>query len=825
MEEKNDYDTSSSSTTNWSIAGGSLEKSVTFESSLALITGDNGDGGDADAVHSALKSPLILCPTSPDTAPCEITITFAQKHELRQIYVRSTARVFEIYYAPSLQSINEYLCTVRCGVATRDEEVLQTMNTEEGALTQPKETDTSQNAGSISCGSNASTNEDDWIEVKANNTSTVDKGNGSLSSNLDETAQDFYEATAEISDANSCISITLRLLSLQDKGRVFIDEIYIFADPVDSDESDNQSDQIGNSGGSTLMAMLAPTLLQLSKTTGLRQIQNAHVFDSCEKEKTLESGSSTNGSLNFANRIRQEEKSSSTNELEVKLLEAVEVPGKTALDEVHSHVSDTESKQGQSHVHVESVLDQLVSRLSRVEDLLSSFEEKMLKPISNIDTRLQRVEQQLEELTKKGQNPGLPSGTRYYAPEFSCCDSDPHSSYNIEKEPVSPDSPVSHGKGFSSYPPNDMDHSVNAAQPFPSLVVTAPDFPIAADDEEDQAVVIDSPKVKRKNAVSIDEALASALSGFLCSTSAESQKYTQALAIKAPEFSNEDDGGSNCKALPKPPVETLSSLTSCTDAAIGMDCTKDLSPISTKCSLEGSGEVICCSSDENFNREAKEVDEQCNPQEEKVSGSEINGIDRNIDQAKHEMEKEELENSEGSKKSNENSVLEETKILNQFLKDQDCDESDPTQEGVAENSGLKAEAIKEGSSGGILRDVLELSRTSSVVDFGSPILDVKFISGNNSNIRSPLEALLSDMSAADHEYDSAERGGNSLQIGEQSDLIPVLDEEETNHVTGSILPIDENFYSISSVPLNTESEELQDYHAHIDQGSSPESLI
>jgi hypothetical protein len=66
---------------------------------------------------------------------------------VRQIYVRSTARVYEIYTAPDLKTNNEYLCTVRCGVATRDGEVLRSCCVNE-------------------IGDDNVRSEDDWVEVK-----------------------------------------------------------------------------------------------------------------------------------------------------------------------------------------------------------------------------------------------------------------------------------------------------------------------------------------------------------------------------------------------------------------------------------------------------------------------------------------------------------------------------------------------------------------------------------------------------------------------------------------------------------------------------------
>lgn len=89
--------------------------------------------------------------------------------------MRSTARVYEIYYASDLQSSNEYLCTVRCGIATRDEEVLCTPNIEEAAA-HLKETSKELDQKKTKNDSNLSNDEDGWVEVKALDSPQLDNG-------------------------------------------------------------------------------------------------------------------------------------------------------------------------------------------------------------------------------------------------------------------------------------------------------------------------------------------------------------------------------------------------------------------------------------------------------------------------------------------------------------------------------------------------------------------------------------------------------------------------------------------------------------------------
>lgn len=88
-----------------------------------------------------------------------LAVNFTQKHEIRQVYVRSTARVYEIYYAPDLHSENEYLCTVRCNAASiTDVKNAISANLEGLNEISPK--------GRVSGENNIGTNEDDWVEIK-----------------------------------------------------------------------------------------------------------------------------------------------------------------------------------------------------------------------------------------------------------------------------------------------------------------------------------------------------------------------------------------------------------------------------------------------------------------------------------------------------------------------------------------------------------------------------------------------------------------------------------------------------------------------------------
>ncbi|XP_011025449.1 PREDICTED: uncharacterized protein LOC105126321 [Populus euphratica] len=606
MESSENYvnhGTSWTAATNWTIAAGSLVNSITF----------NNDHHQISPVDSKSKSPLILYAPTPDSSPCEITCNFTQKHEVRQVYVRSTARVYEIYHAPELRSSSEYLCTVCCGIAAaRSDEVQHATNIEEAVLAHARSSIQELAEEKLRNGRSLTPNENDWFEVKVLYSPLVINRNSSSPSNSDinpkRNSQDLYEAAAEITDAKTSISLTLRLLSLKNNGYVCVDEVYVFGDPVDASSLDNQVGLMENSAGSSLMAMLVPPFFQLPKTKGIGGGEDKYNIDTRERQELQEIGSKEAVPVDVEKKIQEE----------VRLHKVVGPTSKPVQHEIVQQVSNTESKSDISHNHFEGVLDHLVSRVNRIEDLFLKFEESMLKPINSIDVRLQRVEQQLDVLTKKTENSALLSGTRISAPEFSCSESETSSFYNSG----SGDSGYMACETNKSHSPSPLTSiladatpvSVNDTKLQPGLVVTAPEFSNYDDELEDHAVesVKESPKVKQKHAMSSDDALAYALAGFLSSTSMQSQKYSQTFAFKAPDFPSEEEN-TNEKAAP-PVVESElnvdpSPYFSESDGTEHMGIS--LSSVSNVTTLKDDENVMRYLDDNRSLKMAVGVDEQC----------------------------------------------------------------------------------------------------------------------------------------------------------------------------------------------------------------------
>ncbi|KAL0289755.1 UNVERIFIED_CONTAM: hypothetical protein Sangu_2603700 [Sesamum angustifolium] len=488
--------------TNWVIAHGSLEASVTVESSDSPIA-------ESDLENTVRMSPLVLEPRGPDFGPCEIKVRFDQTYGVGQIYVRSSARVYEVYYAHSPHSTNEYLCTVRCGLAEREDKLLQTTCIEDveeergeclsGELTEETLTD----------GATIVTSEDDWVKIKV-----PEVGRSSLSDKINtdkgKSVQDLYEATAQISDADPCSSLTIRLLSLQDKGHVYVDELYLFVDPVESTDSGNEAAVEGSTAQNSLMAMFMPTLLQLSKS-GVRRVEGKHDSDEVLKDDKVETGSRKTDEIDVGfekDQVHRQDVKPRENDKDTAEPAELQLPTMTKKC-VESRNSD-DLPPG----NLERALEQIISRVSRVEDICLRFEEKMLKPIERMEARLQQVEHQLEKLAKNDHYSGLPHCTRISAPSFSCSESNSSSFYceQIDPPPCGASELEKNDLPCTSMP--ELSHDANSR---PSLIVSAPEFSCGEDDEDngDTKPVKDAPCIQSKKTMSVDDALAAALNGLL----------------------------------------------------------------------------------------------------------------------------------------------------------------------------------------------------------------------------------------------------------------------------------------------------------------------
>ncbi|XP_020582805.1 uncharacterized protein LOC110026259 isoform X2 [Phalaenopsis equestris] len=551
------------SSTNWLVADGSLDGSISFETSI-------NDGGDVIPIGVLLESPA-------DSPPCEITVFFRERHELHSIYVRSSARVYEIYHASDGEvSSNEYLCTVRCGTALQ--EVRQDMCERASAEYIYSDFPRSNSNNFL---------EDGWVEVEVPDSLLEDNRRPSMShisvENICPKTKMQYEATAEISDASPCMSITLRLLSLQNKTSIHIDEIYIYADPVEDIDPDPP---VSNIGASSLLSMIVPSLLQLSKS-GTSRFQQEGFSDVLEGPKSI---FSTEGAIHAVcpNKFEVSEVEASSSMLgnskvvlDQQINEEMQDPGQPSkaktdennrfrccvvniLDEpVVRHTQPNlgdeklrliEEEKGlvQSpiainketnapYVRLEQILNDLVSRMGKLETYCISFQESMLKPLAGIEMRLQRMEEQLDALSK------VPVSSETYFRTKTSCLSDHDSNFENEgvKSSFAAVESTSHEKEASV---DLLMVSSPESEKISGLVVKAPEFPSddddSVEDESNTGCSIDlkpnkSPQNGKCN--SIDSALASALAAFVTSTTDKSSLHNSLPMDVPSEQQNCDD--------------------------------------------------------------------------------------------------------------------------------------------------------------------------------------------------------------------------------------------------------------------------------------------
>ncbi|CAH8363092.1 unnamed protein product [Eruca vesicaria subsp. sativa] len=772
--------------TNWRLSGGSLTNSISFESSSFSTTTGNHESDDGilpAAVDHTTKSPLLLLPPVPNESPCEITITFAQEHELRQVYIRSTARVYEVYYTKKKSDDREYLCTVRCGVAVReeDEEVVKIIPLNESAapksgLEPVKDGDSVENG-------DGPTNEDDWVDLGQ---------------------QDLFEATAEIDDAEPCVSITLRLLSLQDKRCALVDEVYVFADPVDPSEADKEEGNgNGNSSSSALMAMFMPALLQMSRGKDVKKEQDRQVSD---KSNGTIPGSSRNlnKSDKIVNEVQQETDVIGANHRGVSL----PVLANTVSEHAGAtRVPEAEIRADMPCSNVETILHQLVDKVSRLETILTSFEDRMLKPIGSIDARLQLVEEKLEQLGKKSfesellvqtkvPNPGSQGSDTSRTPEnqldgsnkntddpqlASCAETVVPDSVSIDNtEDYAVVSPKNRLDDILTkfVEPGNEDHSISGNE----MISAESEI---GNEEVGHSLEKGSFEEKPKRSLSINHALASALAGLLSSTSIKEGKYSQALIVTAPEFSDEDDMETEEKSQTgshqdKNPVaiEDLGN----TSSALESPTSSEKEPGITLCNEECTQEMIT----EVPETLGDDVGECCDP-ETVVSVSNHGLVGDTVTSSTEAEYYTEREN-----RSNENELGEPDSL------DHEPENSNVTTDlGSSSFVATKEKPEKDD----LLKSVLGFQPNTSSVDFLTPVLDVKFNSERKvSDINCLFESLFTE------EFKNVLVDCDNGGFGDDN-LVSVEDEEELKGPpTDTLSSLEMDYYEPKEMHLQLNGE-------------------
>ncbi|CAA7395435.1 unnamed protein product [Spirodela intermedia] len=546
----------------WTLSRGSLRDTICVETSESILE----DAGvvDGDGAVCVSGGQLLTRPVGRESDPCEITVCFRERHEIHRVYVRSTARVFEIYYGLEEQDgDNEYLCTVRCG-PTEKEVLLPRFDGEEEHL---KDSNASIEApGKTTKGeNNTSSEEDGWVEVKVPESPLLGTGSDPFSDNKDGTVkangQIYFEATAEISDASPCMSLKIRLLSLQAKEWIHIEEVYIYADPVESTDSRPPLSKGEDMAGNSLLAMLVPGILQLSKPGSSRVHDTAASFSSAVQKhgnngtkgiEEMKPETAKSGLQKICSTLEGQEHKPTLVPIESSEI----ITRLTTENSGLRHVPGSSPEKDNGISCLEKKLDEIVSRMGRMEDYLSRFEENILKPLSCIDTRLQQVERQLDALSSRGGSSRPLDCSRISAPEFQIDECDSDGGFGLpdlsnEDATVSSLNPTKEGETVNTpevvkeYVTVDDQHvgeklpngnpvlAAAGGEGFPSasicpgLLIKAPDFPNEEDEHVSSSDISGSAVIaftKVRAPFSIDDALTSALEAFMLSGSTNSPK-------------------------------------------------------------------------------------------------------------------------------------------------------------------------------------------------------------------------------------------------------------------------------------------------------------
>uniref|UniRef100_A0A0E0QA30 Uncharacterized protein n=1 Tax=Oryza rufipogon TaxID=4529 RepID=A0A0E0QA30_ORYRU len=546
----------------WAPAGGAaVEDAVSFETSA----------DDAEAVPSAVFLERPSPDGNGDAPPCEVTVHFRGKYEIHRVYVRSTARIYEIYYTTDPKdSSKDYLCTVRCGPAVKE----PLPSAEESMPQWSSDASTSEKHEHETKSVSSSIDEDSWVDVKIPELHVEKNRSKSQEPNAigakQETTLAHYEATAEITDASPCVSLTVRLLSLQSKTSVHIEEIYIFADPVEptNDESETRP---GNMGGSSLLAMLVPSLMQMSKSRN-QKTDNKYFSDASRTQLSQGCAMAVNNSpcenvvrdaepcstddLNFKSAGMESKLNAidgdtityeKGNHYELKDSKSILLPIQTTENTQapltkNQSVSNTDQpvtplmdENPNPYSRIEGKLDTLLSKMEKMELYCSRFDDGMMRPICSIESRLQRLEQQFDVFSMEIKTLQA-SSARMTAPDGL-------------SDMINPqDKTDNDGKA---------ENSASTTNRQPGLVVRAPEFSLeesfSCDKSNENAVTLRGPSMVPRLLVKAPDFVSE--SEFACEklhdgsfspvdfalSSEKEPKTSPGLVVKVPEFPNDSD--------------------------------------------------------------------------------------------------------------------------------------------------------------------------------------------------------------------------------------------------------------------------------------------
>lgn len=467
------------------------------------------------------------------------------------------------------------------------------------------------------------------------------------------------------------------------------------------------------------MAMFMPALLQMSRGKDVRKEHDRQVFGQSNSRNPASLGDSS-GSDKTVNEIQQEPDFASADQKGVDLPVLANTLAKHADA---TRVPEAEIKRDVSCSNVETILHQLVNKVSRLETILTSFEDRMLKPICSIDARLQLVEEKLEELGKKSFESELLDQTK--VPNLGSQGSDTDKTSETDQldglnkntdnpqlascaTTVVPDSAsIDKGEDYAVVQPKNKPDDIltkfveprNENNSISGEVISAESE--ISKEEVSHSLGEGSLEENPKRSVSINDALASALTGLLSSTSITDGKFSQALVVRAPDFSDEDD----METEEEPQTDSHPDKSQVAAEELGNTSSASESPTSprkepgiTLCNEEGSQEMINDVPETLGDTVGGYADG------ETVVGVSDYGLDGDAVTSSAKAD----HYSESEKYSYERR------------------NPDSLDHELASSNVTTKESEEEPETGDVLKSVLGFQPNTSSVDFLAPVLDVKF---------------------------------------------------------------------------------------------------
>lgn len=609
----------------------------------------------------------------------------------------------------------------------------------------------------------------------------------------------------------------------------------------DNDNTEEQKNQVGNAAGSSLMALLAPTLMQLQLSkSGIGDTKNDYsnkkLKDPISHDVGLHGAVSTTATHEPLPEVTPSVSSQQAATYNVGHTAAnASEPNKThAPNRVPDGVVNQNITTNDQQSRIEKALNELISRVIKIEDTCSRFEENMQKPISSIDERLSRVENQLSALTMIPQSSKLASGIRFTAPDWSCIESTSNSSDVDESNPICGTSNT-HGIPSVSLPaqPPGNGSSINVETMEVPLSISCTKLHNETNDSEgtDPSILIHDTSLEQpKKAVSIDDALASALAAFMCSERPET--HNKGFSIRAPEYLT-SEGSENSNG------DGHSSVSHCTEtmSSIRHDDEDEVTVIDSLCKENipsFSNNVIHKVQDLPDNDPSSDQIEQhnegslfCEPdnisQFMNSEGPRVKEHDESCSSDKFEAGAQCVSDEEAYAHGDN---YDSAKAECIFGEQADSDDSIHLRmENEVGDSQQKAWHDKNTTNQKALFQVTELARAPSPVKFDTSVLNVMFVSGNISSTSSSLEALLTDtvpFSQVETPYDAED----SISSDTTADHDFISMEKETSILETTNYAMNMHHFEFETTSMGLEKiETVQHFHSDLSHEVFPASLI